>query len=59
MIAINSRWGSFYPWALAGGIVNALNKGEPFRLAEFLFGSVGGVLATALGCWDLARREVA
>lgn len=58
MIAINSRWGSFYPWALAGGIVNALNKGEPFRLAEFLFGSVGGVVAALLGCWNLARREV-
>ena len=50
LIAINSGWGSFYPRALAGGIVNALNKREPFRLAESLLGSVGGVAATALGC---------
>jgi hypothetical protein len=58
MIAINSRWGSFYPWALAGGIVNALNKGGPFRLAEFLFGSVGGIVAALLGCWEITRHDV-
>jgi hypothetical protein len=58
MFAINSRWGSYYPWALAGGIINALHKGEPFRLAEFLFGALGGAAVAPLACWDLVRRDV-
>jgi len=58
MVAINSRWGGYYPWALAGGIINALHKGEPFRLAEFLFGALGGAAVAPLACRDLVRRDV-
>ena len=58
MFAINSRWGSYYPWVLAGGIINALHRGEPFRLAEFLFGALGGAAVAPLACWDLTRRDV-
>jgi hypothetical protein len=58
MVMINSAWGSTYPWALAGGIINGMGKGEPFRLFEFLFGALGGLLLTPLACWHIARRDV-
>ncbi len=58
VVVVNSSWGSFYPWALPGLIVNALNKGESLPLAEFLAGSLGGVAVAALGCWDVTRRDV-
>lgn len=55
---INSQWGSFYPWALPGTLVNQLNKGVPFPWSEFLVGSLGGIAVALLGCWDVTRREV-
>jgi hypothetical protein len=58
VIVINSEWGSFYPWALAGLVVNSMGKGEGLPLLEFLFGSLGGVVAALLGGWEVARRDV-
>ena len=58
MVVVNSDWGSFYPWALPGLIVNGLNKEESFPLAEFLVGSFGGVAVALLGGWEVTRRDV-
>jgi hypothetical protein len=58
VVVINSEWGSFYPWALAGLIINSLNKGEALPLREFLFGSLGGVVAALVGSWDITRHDV-
>jgi hypothetical protein len=57
MIVAQSEWGSFYPWALPGLLVNQLGKGEAYT-AELLFGSLGGVIAALIGGWDVTRREV-
>jgi hypothetical protein len=57
VIVVNSEWGSFYPWALAGLIVNGLNKGESLPLLEFLLGSLGGLVAALVGGWEITRRE--
>jgi hypothetical protein len=58
VIVVNSEWGSFYPWALAGLIVNGFNKGESLPLLEFLLGSLGGLVAALIGGWEITRREV-
>jgi hypothetical protein len=58
VVTINSEWGSFYPWALAGLIINSLNKGEALPLLEFLFGSLGGVVAALVGGWEVTRHDV-
>jgi hypothetical protein len=58
VIVVNSEWGSFYPWALAGLIVNGLNKGETLPLLEFLLGSLGGVVAALVGGWEVTRHDV-
>jgi hypothetical protein len=55
---ISSQWGSFYPWALPGTLVNQMNKGIPFPWPEFLVGCLGGIAVAALGCWDVTRRDV-
>jgi hypothetical protein len=57
VIVIQSEWGSFYPWALPGLLVNHLGKGETYT-AELLFGSLGGIIAALLGGWDVIRRDV-
>jgi hypothetical protein len=48
MAVVNSDWGSFYPWALPGLLVNGLNKGESFPLAELLVGCLGGFAVALL-----------
>lgn len=57
VIMVQSDWGSFYPWALPGLLVNQLGKGDPYT-AELLFGSLGGIIAALLGGWDVTRRDV-
>jgi hypothetical protein len=54
---INAEWGSFWPWALAGGIANEFNEGV-VHVPELLFGSLGGVIAALLGGWNVVRRDV-
>ena len=54
---IHAEWGSFWPWALAGGIANAFSEGVVY-VPELLFGSLGGVLAAVLAGWDVVRRDV-
>lgn len=39
-------------------IVNSLNKGQAFPLAEFLVGCLGGGVVMLLGGWDVTRRDV-
>jgi hypothetical protein len=58
MAVVSSRWGSFYPWALPGVLVNTLNKGESLPWRELVFGFGGGLLATAVGAWEVTRRDV-
>jgi hypothetical protein len=54
---IHTDWGSFWPWALAGGLANEFSDGV-VHVPELLFGSLGGVVAALLGGWDVARRDV-
>ena len=49
VVVIRSEWGSFYPWAIPGAIVNALNKGEPLPVYELLVGCLGGIVISLLG----------
>jgi len=58
MAVISSEWGSYYPWALSGVLVNTLNKGEALPWRELVLGCGGGLLATVLGAWEVTRRDV-
>lgn len=55
---ISSKWGSYYPWALPGAIVNGFGKGEPLPWPEFLLGWLGGLAFAMFGAWETGRRDV-
>lgn len=57
ILVVQSDWGSFYPWALPGLLVNQLSKGDTYT-AELLFGSLGGIIVGLIGGWDVTRRDV-
>ena len=57
VVIINSEWGNFYPWVLAGLIISGFNKGEALPLIEFLLGSLGGVVAALVGGWEVTRHD--
>jgi hypothetical protein len=54
---IHADWGSFWPWALPGGIANEFNE-SVLHLPQLLFGGLGGLLAALLGGWDVTRQDV-
>jgi len=58
VVIINSDWGSFYPWAMPGVIVNQFSKGMSLLRPELIFGCIGGIVVALLGCWDVTRRDV-
>jgi ABC-2 type transport system permease protein len=57
IMVVQSDWGSFYPWALPGLLINQLGKGDAYT-AELLFGSLGGIVAALIGGWDVTRRDI-
>lgn len=57
VVIVNSDWGSFYPWAVAGLVSNQFNEGVVL-LPELLFGCLGGIGAAIIGGWDVVRRDV-
>jgi len=54
---IQSDWGSFYPWALPGILINRLGKGS-ILWPQLIFGCMGGIPAAVLGGRDVIRRDV-
>mgnify|MGYP001119316610 CR=1 FL=1 len=58
VVIISSKWGSYYPWALPGVIVNEFSKGMSLWRPELLFGCLGGIVVALLGCRDVIRRDV-
>lgn len=49
---------SVFPWSLPY-VVLARQATTSLQETAFLTGILGGVLVTALGCWDIVRRDVA
>jgi hypothetical protein len=46
-----------YPWALPVTAISRLAEPTAGRMIVTLVGLIGGSVVTALGCWNLARRE--
>lgn len=49
---------SYFPWSLPY-VVIAPGATPNLRETAFLFGVLGGLLASVLGCWEFVRRDVA
>jgi hypothetical protein len=58
MFIVSADWGSFYPWALPGQIVNGFSKEMPVPVPELMFGCIGGIVVAVAGCWEATRRDV-
>ena len=58
VVIISSKWGSYYPWAMPGVLVNGFSKGMSLLRPELVFGFVGGIVAAIAGCWEMTRRDV-
>ena len=57
VVVMNSKWATFYPWALPGFAINNLHKGVG-SVTEIVFGCLGGVVVALLGGWEFIRRDV-
>jgi hypothetical protein len=57
VIVMNSKWATFYPWALPGFALNTLHKGGS-PVVELIFGCLGGWVVALAGGWEFTRRDV-
>ncbi|HOU12252.1 MAG TPA: ABC transporter permease [Anaerolineae bacterium] len=67
VIVIQSKYAGFYPYTLPALVANGFSKNigalKTFAegvlpVKELLFGSIGGLVAAALGGWHFVRRDV-
>jgi hypothetical protein len=57
VVMFQSDWGAWYPWTLPGRMAYGLENGLDVS-SMLLVGSLGGLVAAALGGWDVTRRDV-
>ncbi len=57
VILINSEYAGWYPWTMPAVLINGLRNGE-YQWALLWCGSIGGLIAGMIGCWDFRRRDV-
>lgn len=51
----SEKWAQFYPWTLPS---LTLGRDNPSVLQALLVGSLGGIIVTIAGCWDMIRQDV-
>jgi hypothetical protein len=55
-IVVNSaRWGHLYPWTLP---LQVLQPNSEHIALSIAVGVIGGIVVTAVGCWDVTHRDV-
>ncbi len=57
VFVIQSDWGFYYPWTLAGIVASKMIEDEA-PLMSVALGALGGIFVALVGGWDVSRQDV-